>query len=208
MGKCGSTDRFPLLGLWNHCRWWLQPWNQKMSASWQESYDKPRQHAEEQRHYSADKGPGSQGYHLPSGHLQLWEQNYKEGGRPKNWCLWTMVQERTPKEIKSVNLKGNQPWILLGRSIQRILKLKLQYIGHLMWTADSLEKSLMLGKTEGRRRKRTSKDEMVGWHHRCNGHELVKLWGMTRDREALPVAVHGVAKSRTRLGNWTTWSIL
>ena len=62
--KGGSSYRFPLLGLWNHCRWWLYPWNQKMIASWQESYDKPRQCVEKQRYYSADKGPYSQGYGL------------------------------------------------------------------------------------------------------------------------------------------------
>ena len=73
---------------------------------------------------------------------------------PKNWCFQTVVLEKTPespldtKEIKAVNVKGNQPWIL----VRRLLKLKLQYFGHLMWTADLLEKSLMLGKIEGRRR--------------------------------------------------------
>ena len=95
--------------------------------SWQESYDKPRQCVEKQRHYSADKGPYSQGYGLPSGHVQLKEMDHKEGPSlaplmPTNWCLWTVVLEKTPespldsKEIKPVNLKGNQPWILVGRT--------------------------------------------------------------------------------------------
>ena len=121
-----------------------------MSASWQESYDKPRQHAEKQRHHSADKGPCSQGYHLPSGHLRLWEQNCKEGGAPKNWCLWTMVLEKTPQD------QTNQSVLREISQSQEglVLKLKLQYIGHLMQTADSLEKSLMLGRTEGRSRRR------------------------------------------------------
>ena len=104
----------------------LQPWNQKMFASWQESCDKPRRCVEKQRHYCAEKGPFSQGYGLPSGHIQLWELDCKEDGAPKNWSLWTMVLEKTPKshldskEIKPVNLTGNQPWILIGR----MLKLK------------------------------------------------------------------------------------
>ena len=95
--------------LQNHCRWWLQPWNQKTLASWQESYDKPRQCVEKQGRYSADKCPYSQGYGFPSGHVQLWELDYKEGRMPKNWCLWTVVLEKTPesplesKEIKAVN---------------------------------------------------------------------------------------------------------
>ena len=91
-------------------------------ASWQESYDKPRQCIEKQRHYSVNKSPYSQGYGLSRGHTELWELNRKEGGAPKNWCLWTMVLEKTPespldsKEINSVNLKGNQPWMLVGRT--------------------------------------------------------------------------------------------
>ena len=82
-----------------------------MIASWQESYDKPRQYVEKQRHYSTNKGPYSQGYGLPSGHIQL---DRKEGRMLKNRCLRTVVLEKTPespldsKEIKSVNPKGNQ----------------------------------------------------------------------------------------------------
>ena len=71
---------------------------------------------------SADKGPSSQGYDLPSGHIWLWELDCKEGRMPKNWCFWTMVLEKTlespldSKEIKLVNLKGDQPWIFTGRT--------------------------------------------------------------------------------------------
>ena len=124
-----------------------------MNASWQERDDKPRQCVEKQRHYSVDKGPYSPGYHLPSGHIWLWELDHKEGRTPKNWCLQTVVIDKTPespldnKAIKSVNLKGDQLWVFTG-----MLKLKLQYFGHLMQTANSLEKSLMPGKIQGRRR--------------------------------------------------------
>ena len=120
-GKSGSSDRFPLIGLQNHCRWWLKPWTQKMIASWQESEDKPKTVCWKQRQYSADKGPYSQGYGLPSDHIWLWELDLKEGRTPKNWCLQTVVLEKSPespldiKEIKSVNLKGNQLWIFTGR---------------------------------------------------------------------------------------------
>ena len=96
-GKDGSSVGFPLLGLQNHCGQWLQSWNQKMTASWQESYDKPRQCIEKQRHYSAGKGPYSQDYGLLSGHLQLWELDYKEGIASKNWCLQTVVLKKTPE---------------------------------------------------------------------------------------------------------------
>ena len=86
----------------------------------------------------------------------MWELDYKESWAPKNWCFWTEVLEKileSPldcKEIKPVNPKGSQPWIPLEGLM---LKLKLQYFGHLMWIADSLEKTLMLGKIEGKRRR-------------------------------------------------------
>ena len=92
-----------------------------MIASWQESNDKPRQCVEKQNH-STDKGLYIQGYGLPSGHVQLWKLEHKKGIMPKNWCLRTVVLEKTPEshfdseEIKPVSLKENQPWILNGRT--------------------------------------------------------------------------------------------
>ena len=70
-----------------------------MIASEQESYDKPRQRIEKQRCYSADKGLYSQGYGLPSGHVQLWKLDHKEGRAPKNWCLPTVVLEKTAENL-------------------------------------------------------------------------------------------------------------
>ena len=131
----------------------LQPWNVKTIASWQENYDKPRQRVEKQRHYSANKGPYSQDYGLSSGHVQLWKLNSKEGRAPKNWCLWTVVLEKAfespldSKENKPVSLKEINTEYLLEGLMQ---KLKFQYFCHLMWTANWVEKSLMLGKTEGK----------------------------------------------------------
>ena len=110
--------------------------------------------------------------------LLMQELDHKEGWVQKNWCFQTIVLANTlqsaldSKEIKPVNPKGNQPWIFIGLNIYWKgwkLKLKLQYFGHLIWRADSLENTLMLWKTEGRR---GQKDEMVGWHHQFNGHEF------------------------------------
>ena len=85
-----------------------------------------------------------------------------------------------------------------------MLNLKLQYFGHLMRRTDSLEKTLMLGKIEGRRRRReTTEDEMFGWYHQLDGHEFEQLRKLVMDREAWHAAVHGITKSQTRLSDWT-----
>ena len=78
-----------------------------------------------------------------------------------------------------------------------MLKLKLQYSGHLMQRVDSLEKTLMLGGTGGRGEKGTTEDEMAGWHHQLDGMNLSKLRELVMDREAWSAAIHGVAKSWT-----------
>ena len=91
----------------------------------------------------------------------------------KDWCLWTVVLEKTLespldyKEIKPFNPKRNQSWILIGRTGAEAEAL---YLGHLLQRTDSLEKTLMLGKTGGRRRRGWQK--MVGWHHWLDGHEF------------------------------------
>ena len=124
------------------------------------------------RHYFVNKGPSSQGYGFSRGHVWMWELDYKESWAPKNWCFWTVVLEKTLesplscKEIQPIHPKGAQSWVFIGSTD---LKLKLQYFGHLMRRADSFDKTLMLGKIEGRRR-RAWQDEMIGWHHGLDGH--------------------------------------
>ena len=116
---------------------------------------KARQHIKEQRHYFANNSLSSQGYGFSSSHVCTWEWEYKESWVLKHWHFWTVVLKKTlespsdSKEIQPVNLKGNKPWISLE---ELILTLNLQYFDHLMWRTDLLEKSLMLGKIEGRRR--------------------------------------------------------
>ena len=127
-----------------------------MLPPWKESYDQLRQHIKKQRHYFTNKGPSCQGYGFCNGHVWMWELDCEESWVPKNWCFWTVVSEKTLespldcKEIQPVHPKGDQSWFSLEALM---LKLKLQYFGHLMQRADSFEKTLMLGKIEGRRRR-------------------------------------------------------
>ena len=116
--------------------------------------DQPRQHIKKQRHYFTNKGPFSQSYAFSSGHVWMWELDYKESWAQKNWCFWTAVLEKTLespldcKEIQPVHPKEISP----GCSLEALmLKLKLQYFGHLMQRTDSFGKILILGKIEGRR---------------------------------------------------------
>ena len=127
-----------------------------MLAPWKKSYDKPREYIKKQRHYFVDKSPYSQSYGFPSSRVRMWKLDRKEGWVPKNWCLWTVVLEKTlespldSKEIKSVNHKGNQPWIFTGRTDAEAED-PIPWPPD--WKADSLEKTLMLGRIEGRRRR-------------------------------------------------------
>ena len=106
-----------------------------------------------QRHYFANKGPYSQSYGFSSSHIWMWRLDHKEGWALKNWCFRTVVQEKTfesPRRSNQSILKEISPEYLLEGLM---LKLKLQNFGHLMQRTDSLEKTLMLGKIEGERRR-------------------------------------------------------
>ena len=139
-----------------------------------ESYDQPRQHTKKQRHYFANKGPSSQGYGFSSSHVWMWELDWEESWALKNWCFWTVVLKKTLespldcKEIQPVHPKGYQSRVFTEGLM---LKLKLQYFGHLMRRVESLEKTLMLGGTGGQEEKGTTEDEMAGWHHWLDGQE-------------------------------------
>ena len=146
-----------------------------MLTPWKESYEQPRQYIKKQRHYFANKGLSSQGYGFSSSHVWVWELECEENWVLKNWCFLTVVLEKTIespldcKGIQPVHPKGNQSWIFIGRT-------NAEAETPILWPLDA--KNWLIGKDpdagkdwrgEG---KVMTEDEMVGWHHRHDGHEF------------------------------------
>ena len=140
-----------------------------------ESYEQPRQHIKKQRHYFANKVLFSQGYGFPSGHVWMWELDYKESWAPKNWCFSTVVLEKTLespldcKEIQPVHPEGDQSWVFIGRT-------DVEAETPMLWPPDVkswlIWKDPNAGTDWGQEEKGTTEDEMVGWHHWLDGHEF------------------------------------
>ena len=125
----------------------------------------------------ADKDPYSQNYGFPSSHSWMWVFDCKEGWALKNWCFWSVMLGKTlespldSKKIKPVNLKGNQPWIFIGRT-------HAEAETSIIWPSDEkcwlIGKDSDIGKEWRQEEKGKTQDEMVGWHHQPNGHEFEK----------------------------------
>ena len=142
-----------------------------MLAPWKKSYDQARQHIKKQRHYFANKGPSSQSYGFPVVRYgcECWTIKKAEH------LFWTVVLEKSLespldcKEMQPVHPKGNQTWIFIGRT-------DAEAETPILWPSDAknwlLGKDSDAGKDWRQEEKGTTEDEMVGWHHRLNGHEF------------------------------------
>ena len=178
-----------------------------MLAAWKKNYDKPGQHFQRQRHYSANKSLYSQSYGFSSSHVWMWELDHKEGWALKNWCFWTMVLEKTlespldSKEIKAVHPKGNQSWIFTERT-------DAEAETPILWPPDV--KNWLIGKhpDAGRGWRQEEKGDnrgRDGWMASLT--QRTWVWASSRSwwRTEKPGVLQSMgSQSRTRMNTWET----
>ena len=171
--RWGNSDRLYFGGLQNHCRWWLQPWNQKALAPWKKTYDQ----------LSILKNTDitlptkvclNQAMVFPVVMHGYESWTIKKTWVTKNWCFWTVVLKKTLespldcKEIQPVHPKGDQSWVFIGRT-------DAEAETPILWPPHA--KSWLIGKDPDAgkdcgQEKGTTEDDMVGWHHWLNEHEF------------------------------------
>ena len=178
-----------------------------MLAPWKKSYDKPRQHTKNQRHYFADKAPYSLSCGFSSSHVQRWELDCKEGWAPNNWCFWIVMLDKThesplyckeiklfkPKRKSTLNIRWKDwSWSWSSNTLATWCRV------------DSLEKTLRLGKIEGGWRRWQQRMRWLDSITASVDMILNKLQEIVKDKEVRRALVHGVAKSQTWLSGWAT----
>ena len=176
-----------------------------MFAPWKESYDQPRQHIQKQRHYFANKGPSSQGYGFSGGYVWMWELDCEESWVPKKRCFWTVVMEKTLespldcKDFQPVHLKGDQPWVFIGRTDDEVET-------PILWPPHA--KSWLIGKDSdagmdgGRRRRGWQSMRWLDGITNSMNMSVSELWELVINRGAWPAAIHGVGHNWATELNW------
>ena len=180
-----------------------------MLAPGKKNYDQSRQHIKKQRHYFTNKGLSNQSHGFSSGHVWMYELDYKESWGPRNWCFWTVVLEKTLespldcKEIQPIIPKWDQSRVFIGRTDAET---------PIVWSPDAkcwlTGKDPDLEKIEGSTRRVTPRMRWVNGIIYSVDISLKKLQKTVKDREAWSAAVHGVAKCQTQVSNWTTTTLI
>ena len=152
-GNNGHSERLYFLGLQNHCRWWLQPWNKRCLLLGSKALTNLDSILKKQRHHFTDKCPHSQSYGFSSSCVKVWELDHTEGWVLRNWCFQIVVLEKTlqspldSKESKPVHPKENQPWIFIGRTDAEAEALILWSpdVKNQLWKRSQLRRRLKVG---------------------------------------------------------------
>ena len=210
-GNSGNSDRLYFWELQNCCRWWLQPWNEKMFAPWKKSYDQPRQHIKKQRHYFANKISSSQSYGFSSSHVWMWDLDYKESWAAKNWCFSTMVWRRL-LTVSWTARRSNQSILIFRKSVldihwkdwcwrwnsntlaswcKELTHLKMPWCWERLKAGEEDDRGWdnhldgYLDEKDRRREKRTTEDEITIWMPSGWHHQISgHEFEYARDREA------------------------
>ena len=172
-GNRGNSVRLYFGGLQNHCRWWLEAMKLRDACSLEGKLGPTYTAYSRAETLLCQQSPSSQGCGFSSGHVWMWDLDFKESWAPKNWCFWTVALEKTLespldcKDIQPVHPKGDQSWVFIGRT-------DVEAETPILWPPHA--KSLLIGKDSdagkdwGQEEKEMTEDEMAGWHHRLDGH--------------------------------------